>query len=233
MKKTAGLNILVVAAHPDDEVLGCGATIAKHVEEGSRVWILILGEGITSRVGLSDVQKRKGLEKLHKSAQKASKILGVSKLILEHLPDNKFDSIPLLEIVHKIEKVTSDYQPQIIYTHSRSDVNIDHRRTLEAVEAAVRPLPSSTIQSVLTFEVPSSTEWNFVRELFRPNVFNQIDEKVFAKKIKAISAYSQELKPFPHPRSLEYLKSLAKVRGVQAGFNLAEAFELIYLRKLD
>lgn len=231
MRKTAGSNILLIAAHPDDEVLGCGATIAKHVALGDRVWVLILGEGVTSRANLSSAQKKRGLNKLRKSAQKASKILGVSKLILEHFPDNKFDSIPLLEIVHKIEEVISDYQPQIIYTHSKSDVNIDHRRTLEAAEAAVRPLPGSKIKQVLSFEIPSSTEWNFIRKPFRPNVFVELKKDQFKKKIRACSVYKDEMRPFPHPRSVEFINALAKVRGAQSGYKLAEAFSLVYCRE--
>lgn len=223
--------VLVIAAHPDDEVLGCGATIAKHKSLGDKVWVLILGEGITSRKSLTNTQKKKGVDNLKQSAKKASRILGIDKLILKDFPDNKFDSVPLLSIVHSIEEVVDNLKPQIIYTHSKSDVNIDHRKTLEAVESAVRPLPNSKIEQVLSFETPSSTEWNFVRKTFKPNVFNQIGEKNLNKKIAALGVYKSELRPFPHPRSPEYLKALARVRGSQSGYKTAEAFELIYWRK--
>lgn len=223
--------VLVVAAHPDDEVLGCGATVVKHVNVGDHVWVVILGEGITSRKELSGIQKKRNLEKLAKSAQKASKILGVEKLLLKNFPDNQFDTVPLLNIIHEIEKVTETFNPQIIYTHNQSDVNIDHRKTLEAVESVIRPLSNTQIEQALAFEVPSSSECNFVRANFGPNVFNQIDEENFDKKIAALKVYSTELRPFPHPRSPEYLGALAKVRGGQVGFPMAEAFELIYWRK--
>lgn len=223
--------VLTVAAHPDDEVLGCGATIAKHSYMGDKVWILILGEGITSRKALSLPQKKKSLVELQKSAEKASRILGAEKLITKNLPDNQFDSVPLLEIIQTIEKVTNEFKPSIIYTHHQSDINIDHRRTLEAVGAVIRPTKNSNIDETLTFEVASSTDWNFTRNPFKPNVFNQIDEENFDKKIAALKAYSTEMRPFPHPRSQEYLRALAKVRGGQAGVQMAEAFELIFARK--
>jgi len=231
MKKQASRKVLVISAHPDDEVLGCGATIAKHVALGDHVWILILGKGVTSRKELSEIQKKRDLERLTKSAQKASKILGVKKLILKNFPDNRFDTVPLLNIIHEIEIVTDTFKPQIIYTHNQSDVNIDHRKTLQAVESVIRPLSNTQIEQVLAFEVPSSTEWNFVRKSFRPNVFSQINEKNFDKKIMALKAYSAELRPFPHPRSPEYLRALVKLRGGQSGFPMAEAFELIYWRR--
>lgn len=225
--------VLVIAAHPDDEVLGCGATIAKHSQIKDQVWVLILGEGITSRKNLKESQKNNLLKRLNGDAQKADKILGVSRLILEHFADNKFDSVPLLEIIHKIEAVIDDCQPQMIYTHSKADVNIDHRRTLEAVEAVIRPQPGSKIGQVLSFEIPSSTDWNFVRNTFTPNHFVSIEEKFLNRKIKALQAYHSEIRLFPHPRSIKYLQALATIRGGQAGYNLAEAFEVILQRKID
>ncbi len=231
MKKTAGLNILVVAAHPDDEVLGCGATIAKHIEAGNRVWVVILGQGVTSRKNLSGGGQKEALAKLKKSASQAAQVLGIENLILKDFPDNKFDSVPTLEIVQVVEDVVDEFKPQIIYSHNPTDVNIDHRQTIEAVEATARPAIKPYVEKVLSFEVPSSTEWNFTREPFRPNIFVQITEGQLTKKIASLEAYKQEVRPFPHPRSAEFIKSLAKVRGGQGGFNLAEAFCLIYSRE--
>ncbi len=221
----------MVAAHPDDEVLGCGATIAKHVAQGDTVQVLILGEGINAREGLMRSEKLRQQKHLYNSAIKANKALGVERLILKKLPDNKFDSIPLLEIVQLIEKNCAEFKPEIIYTHHCGDVNIDHRRTAEAVEVATRPIVGTSIEIAHSFEIPSSTEWNFAKpDIFRPNVFVDVTDYL-KKKMEALVCYRSELREFPHPRSLEYIAALAKVRGGQSGFSAAEAFSLLYWRK--
>ena len=234
MRKIVSSNgrVLVVAAHPDDEVLGCGASIAWHREQGAKVWVLILGEGVTSRKGLSRMQKTKGVAGLRKAAQRAGKVLGAERVILKEFPDQVFDRLPLLKLVHAIEEVMKACRPTIVYTHHWGDVNVDHRRVVEAVEAAIRPMPGSSVRSALSFEVPSSTEWNFAKRKrgFSPNVFRSISKVHLAKKLTALRAYASEMRPFPHPRSREYVNALARVRGGQSGFNLAEAFELIYQR---
>lgn len=223
---------MVVAAHPDDEVLGCGATIAKHVSSGDRVWVLVLGEGITSRQSLSSREKKELVVELHRDARKASKILGVEKLILKHSPDNQFDSIPRLQIIHQIEEVVEQFKPDMIYTHHHGDVNIDHRRTVEAVEVAARPARDTSMNEIFSFENPSSTEWNFAKpKAFRPNVFVALNKTFLKKKVSAMEAYASEMRTFPHPRSPEYLEALAAVRGGQVGFERAEAFELLYWRR--
>lgn len=220
-------NILVVSAHPDDEVLGCGATIARHVAMGDKVQILILGSGITSRKGIGLDKQKKELKNLSICATAACKAVGAHKLILKNFPDNKFDSVPLLDIIHEIEEVVDDLKPNIIYTHHHGDVNIDHRKTSEAIQAVARPMPGSSIERVLAFEIASSTEWNFRRALiFLPNVFVDVSD-FFHKKLKAISCYKDELREFPHPRSLDYLTAMSKIRGGQAGVSSAEAFELM------
>lgn len=219
--------VLVVAAHPDDEVLGCGATIAKHVEEKDSVWVLILGEGITSRKQLDDKSQKKILANLKDDFQKAAKIIGVEKTILREFPDNKFDSVPLLNITHEIESAISEFEPSIIYTHSKSDVNIDHRKVLEALEPAIRLYTKNGVVGVYSFEIPSSTESNFVRQNFAPNYFVGLEKKFLDKKIKAFNCYSSEIRDFPHPRSAQYFEALAKVRGSQSGYQLAEAFEVV------
>lgn len=225
-------NILVIAAHPDDEVLGCGATIVRYIATGDKVWVLILGEGITSRSNLSVSEKHQSLRVLQDSAKAAAHILGIEEVIFNRFPDNRFDSVALLEIVHKIETVVRKVKPQVVYTHHHADVNIDHQRTAQAVEAVVRPMFDTSIMRVLSFEVPSSTEWNFVRkDVFQPNVFISIENAWLEKKVKAMEAYMSEMRTFPHPRSSEYLRALATVRGGQSGYCLAEAFELVYWRQ--
>src|SRR3989344_1633962 len=221
--------VLVVAAHPDDEVLGAGATIARHTSEGDEVRVLILGEGVTSRADISVSEKKKALEQLKKSAIVANKILGVKHVTLAGLPDQQFDTVPLLSINHAIEKVLREYSPELIYTHSPTDLNLDHRKTVESSMTAARPTKSSSVLETRVFEVPSSTEWNFILpEVFRPNLFVRVSEKEFGKKMKALSAYGVEMRTFPPPRSTEYIRALATVRGGQSGLSLAEAFCVLY-----
>lgn len=231
MKQLEPKKILVVAAHPDDEVLGCGASIKKHTANGSCVWTLILGEGVTARRDFREAQKKRALYLLKQSAVQANKHLGVQKLIMENFPDNQFDSVPLLAIIHTIEKVLDAYKPDIIYTHHYGDVNIDHRIAHNALESCLRPMEKSCVTQAFAFEIASSTEWNFKKHSrFSPNMANNIEEKYLKAKIEALQGYASEIRPFPHPRSPEYLRALAMVRGSQFGFPLAEAFELIYLR---
>ena len=223
-----GNNILVVAAHPDDEILGCGASIAQHISGGDRVCVLILGEGVAARRQLTEEQKEIGISAVLQAARAASNFLGVENLEIRQFPDNSFDSVPLLDIVSEVEEEIRFFHPEVIYTHNYSDVNIDHRLVAEAVEAATRPMEGSSIRRVLSFEIPSSTEWNFIKgEFFRPNVFLNVT-KYFEKKITALEFYQHEMRDFPHPRSYEYIRSLARVRGGQAGFLYAEAFQLVY-----
>lgn len=233
MREQTRKRILVVAAHPDDEVLGCGASIAWLREQGARVWVLILGEGVTSRSELSETRKTKGVANLRKAAQRAGKILGAERVILKGFPDQAFDRLPLLRLVHSIEEVMRSCRPTLVYTHHWGDVNVDHRKVAEAVEAATRPVPGSSVESVLSFEVPSSTEWNFAKRKrgFSPNVFQAVSKAHLAKKLAALKVYRSEMRAFPHPRSRQYVQALAKVRGGQSGFKLAEGFEMIYSRR--
>lgn len=220
--------VLVVAAHPDDEVLGCGATIAKHIASGDIVTVLIMGEGVLARKEVKD--RRDLLEKLWKDAQAANDILGVHRLILRDLPDNKLNAVPLLDIVHMIEEVTAEVKPSIVYTHHHGDVNIDHQTIAKAMQAVCRPMRGTTIDKAYAFETPSATHWNFRHESpFCPTIFVDI-EKTIEKKIKALEQYTSEIRDFPHPRSRIYLEALGQFRGGQVGFLYAEAFELIFSR---
>jgi len=219
--------ILVVAAHPDDEILGCGAATARHAAEGAVVWTLILAEGITSRAGLSEGQKQAQLKKLHAQARKANAAVGVKKLILRSFPDNRLDTVARLDVIQEIEAVIRELKPDTVYTHSSSDLNVDHQIVAESVRAACRPLPGSSVKRVLAFEVPSSTEWRFdASSAFHPNVFVDVTRHL-AKKLAALRAYGGEMRPFPHPRSATYVSALAAVRGGQSGSRAAEAFCLI------
>jgi N-acetylglucosamine malate deacetylase 1 len=228
MKNNGNKKILVVAAHPDDEVLGCGGTIAKHSKNGDEVHILIIAEGITSRDDTRDVKKRQGdLSLLRQSAQQAKEILGASSLTVEDFPDNRLDSIDRIEIVKRIEHSLRKIEPEIVYSHHAGDLNIDHRVVHDAVAVACRPSPGSLTKTVLFFEVPSSTEWQMSggSHSFCPNWFTDIS-KTIDIKLKAMECYQSELRPWPHPRSLDAIRHLACCRGASVGVECAEAFIL-------
>jgi len=218
--------ILVVAAHPDDEVLGCGGTIAQHCDNGDNVCLLLMADGVTSRLIDVDVDQRKS------AAKESAKLLGVKELIQLSLPDNRMDSIPILEIIQMIEEVVDRIKPSIVYTHHHGDLNIDHVITNRAVMTACRPLPSSTVNAIYGFEVLSSTGWggNEVCDQFSPTYF--VDVTVFYdKKIAALGFYSEEMADFPHARSVEAVNALMTLRGAQSGIHKAEAFTVLRLIK--
>lgn len=220
--------ILVVAAHPDDEILGVGGTIARRTAEGDNAYALILGEGQTSRWDIRELVDGSVVEKLHKNTMDAAKVVGYSKVFFENFPDNRFDSVDLLDIVKKIEHCIEDIRPDIIYTHHYGDLNIDHRITCEAVLIATRPIRTSTVKEIYEFETASSTEWNFGNKemSFYPNVFVEVGN-FFGLKCDAMKKYESELCDFPHPRSLEMLEYLAKKWGGVVGIQYAEAFEMV------
>ncbi|WDV46147.1 PIG-L family deacetylase [Clostridiaceae bacterium M8S5] len=223
--------ILVVSAHPDDEILGIGGTVRKHVNKGDTVDCLILGEGLTSREGKGNCKDNK-LNKLHTDAIKASKIVGYRELFFSKLPDNRLDSIDLLDVIKEIEKYILKLRPHIVYTHHYSDLNIDHKITFEAVLTACRPVGDYSVKEIYCYETPSSTEWNFKYEsnIFKPNVFVDINDTLNAK-LDAMACYETEIREYPHPRSLEALKIIAQRWGTVVNKKYVEAFELI--RKVD
>jgi LmbE family N-acetylglucosaminyl deacetylase len=218
------VKVMVVAAHPDDEVLGCGATIARHSAGSDIVDVLILGTGALSR----DHPAPGDVAALEQQARQAGKILGAREVRVLDFPDNRFDSVDLLDIVKRVETEIARTGPEVIYTHHVGDLNIDHRRTAEAVVTACRPLEPGGVRRILSFEVPSSTEWQApaAQPAFVPNVFMDVTDSL-ARKLEALKAYSGEIRSFPHPRSVEALTALARWRGATAGFRAAEAFVLI------
>jgi LmbE family N-acetylglucosaminyl deacetylase len=223
--------VLVVAAHPDDEILGCGATLAAHRRRGDAVSILILGEGITSRYENRQNAPIRELEALQRRIRRAARAVGVSDVETHTLPDNRFDAVPLLEITHRVEGTIRRVRPTIVYTHHEGDLNIDHERTCRAVLAAVRPVPGSVIRAVYAFEVASSTEWRArATHSFMPRRYVDVSATL-AKKLSALKCYGSELRPFPHPRSIEGIRAQAAKRGTESGFRAAEAYDV--LRLLD
>lgn len=223
--------ILVIAAHPDDEVLGCGGTVAKLVKQGFETFILILGEGVTSRDNIRNIEKRENeILDLKNYTEKANKVLGVKKIFFYDFPDNRFDTVPFLDIVKVVENIKDQIKSEIIFTHYEKDLNIDHRIAYKAVITATRPAGEETVKEIYSFEVPSSTEWSYPLS-FSPNVFYDISETIDAK-LKALEKYKSELHGFPHPRSLEGVKLNAKLWGMKVGLNYAEAFKSVRIIKI-
>lgn len=217
-------SILVVAAHPDDEVLGCGGYIANQVRLGDEVFVTFLSDGVTSRLGNLGLQE---IESRRSAARLASKVLGVSDVSFGDFPDNKLDASPLLEVIKSIEAVVEQIRPQIVLTHFGGDLNIDHRIVNQAVLTACRPAPKQGVKEILFFEVPSSTEWQVPMEgeAFSPTWFEDISETLDLK-IKALTVYEHELREWPHPRSIKAVEHLAHWRGASCGVDAAEAFVL-------
>lgn len=221
--------VLVVAAHPDDEVLGCGGTIARHADEGDQVQVLVVAEGATSRLQKRDRLQADGeLSTLAQSAHRAGSILGAAGVELLDLPDNRLDSLDRLDLIKLIEQRIDRHQPQVVYVHHAGDVNVDHRRLHEAVVTACRPTPGHPVKRLLSFEVASSTEWQppGSASAFQPNWFVDISAQCQRKR-EALEAYISEMRPWPHARSLKAVEYLARWRGAQVGVEAAEAFSLL------
>ncbi|MGQ0376798.1 MAG: PIG-L deacetylase family protein [Nitrososphaerota archaeon] len=231
------MNVLVVAAHPDDEVLGMGGTMLKHALKNDKVYVIYLTSGIISRRSVNfknmlkydlDKNEQKKIEKqideLKKDAKNACKILKVHKQKFYDFPDNEMDSVPLLKIVKAIEKEIYEVKPFRVYTNNYGDLNIDHKIVFNATLTACRPFRSH-VKELMCFEVPSSTEWNYPID-FSPNYFVNI-AAYLEKKVKALSMYKNEKRSFPHPRSSENIRINAKKWGIVSGINAAEAFKII------
>lgn len=219
-------SILILAAHPDDEVLGCGGTIAKLADEGANVHVAFLADGVFSRGGEQAAQQQE-LASRRAAAQKSCEILGVKSVSFGDFPDNRMDTIPLLDITQAVETLIAKHQPELVFTHHAGDVNIDHRRLHEAVVTACRPQHGHPVKTLLCFEVPSSTEWQLPGSApaFMPNWFVDISATLM-RKLTALEAYAEELRSWPHPRSLQGVEHLAHWRGATVGVEAAEAFVL-------
>jgi LmbE family N-acetylglucosaminyl deacetylase len=219
-------SILVVAAHPDDEVLGCGGTVTRFSDEGASVHVAFLADGVLSRAVdtkalLAELSVRRA------AAQKACGILGVKSVFFGEFPDNRMDTIALLDIIKPVEALIEKYRPDTVFTHHSGDVNIDHRRIHEAVVAACRPQCGHPVKTLLCFEVPSSTEWQLPGSapVFAPNWFVDISGTL-ERKLAALDAYAAELRVWPHSRSRQGVEHLARWRGATVGASAVEAFML-------
>lgn len=219
--------LLIVAAHPDDEALGCAGTIARHVAQGGTAKCVFMTNGVDAR-GEDDKESVRRAE----SAYGAARLLGCEQPELLDFPDNAMDSVPLISVVRAIERTIAEFCPDEVLTHHGGDLNVDHRITHHAVATACRPIAGQTVRQIRCFETLSSTEWSPVSTgpAFRPSVFVDISDYLEVK-VAALDAYCQEMRPFPHPRSLEVVRAQAAFRGSSAGMRAAEAFEL--LRRIE
>lgn len=212
--------ILVVAAHPDDDVLGCGATMARLTADGCAVKVLLLADGVGSRERMPQE-----LEGRQRDAQSALAELGVTDVDIEQLPDNSMDTIPMLDISRMVAARVESFAPDTILTHSLSDLNVDHRLTADAALIAARPQPGSPVRRVLNFEVPSATGWRPGAETFDPRFHVDVSGFVGAK-LAALRHYDVEMRAWPHARSYEAVEALLRWRGASVGVEAAEAFEV-------
>jgi LmbE family N-acetylglucosaminyl deacetylase len=218
--------VLVVAAHADDEALGCGGTIARLARAGSAVHVAFLADGVSSRPD-EPARQAEALRSRRAAAEKACGILGVADMTYGVFPDNRMDSVPLLSVVQAIELLLARLRPETVITHHAGDLNVDHRRVHEAVAVACRPLPGASVRTLLAFEVASSTEWQPAGSgpAFAPNWFSDITATLDVK-LAALDAYGAELRPWPHARSRAAVEHLARWRGATVGVAAAEAFML-------
>jgi LmbE family N-acetylglucosaminyl deacetylase len=223
--------IMIVVAHPDDELLGLGATMNRLIkEENINTHVVILGEGITSRSDSRDPEKwEKELLVHRKNIKQAQESIGYHNVSIHDFPDNRFDTVALLDIIKVIETEKSNFQPDVIFTHHGGDVNIDHQRTFEAVITSCRPMENEKVLNIITFETPSGTEWRASSDPkhFIPNLFFSVNKENLESKIKGMESYEFEKRNYPHPRSPEALKIQAQRWGISIGKEYAEAFQVI------
>lgn len=224
------MKILIISAHPDDEVYGMGGTIAKLAKRGHEVHVLIVTDGSSAQYrnnpnlkGIIDAKK--------KETYKANEILGTTEVHFGELPDMRLDSIDHIEINQIIENIIFRVKPEVVYTHFYGDVNLDHRRVYESTLVACRPTMTQSVKEIYCYRVPSSTEWSpqISTSIFMPNIIVDISD-VLEHKYKAISAYETEVREYPHPRSVEHVRKLDTVSGLKCGKGPSE--ELMLLRKL-
>ncbi|MGM0695002.1 MAG: PIG-L deacetylase family protein [Pseudomonadota bacterium] len=222
-------SVLVIVAHSDDEALGCGGSIAAQTDRGKEVNVVFLTNGVGSR---NTDKSAPSIERRLEASRKAGEVLGVKEITQFDFPDNRLDSVPLLDIVQAIEPVISDLRPSVILTHHAHDLNVDHRVCHQAVLTACRPQPGHSVKTILGFEVASSTEWAFSAPAFVPNYYVDISTQL-EKKLQALDAYREEMRPAPHPRSASSIEALARWRGAIVGCTAAEAFSVIRMVAKD
>lgn len=225
--------VLVVVAHPDDELIGVGGTLRKHVKNGDEVHVLILGDGKTSRQNKYEAMNDSTKTLSMAETTKAMKVLGITNLYHEYLPDNRFDQLTLLDIVKLVAQYIEKVSPSLVYSHHSGDLNVDHQLTAEAVIIATRPIQNSSIKELRLFETLSSTEMAGSRftHVFIPNLFVNIENEL-EDKLDALKCYESEMREFPHPRSLKAIEYNARVWGAKNNQMAIEPF-YIFRKYLD
>lgn len=219
--------ILIIAAHPDDELLGCGGAMIKYKELGASFKVLFLGEGSTCR--FEDINSKEAVNAIAERnswAKEALSFVGIENYEFHNLPCGRFDQVAIIDINKIIENAINHFKPDTLLTHSDVDANNDHRITHRSTIMASRPYGASSVKRVMCYEVLSSSEWGF-KEAFQPNYFIEISEEELKMKWQALECYKTEMRPYPYPRSWEAVKMQAMRRGTQAGVEFAEAFQLI------
>lgn len=220
-------NVLVIAAHPDDEILGQAGTIRRLTNEGICCRAIIMAEGLTSRTNKRNDTDFEKLKELQSDAESSAKVVGYQSIDFCELPDNRLDGMELLDVIKVVSEYIKKYGPDTIFTHHHGDLNIDHRIVCEAVLTACRPVKDYAVERIYAFETVSSTEWNYTYEdSFRPNVYFNVTDTI-QSKVDAMKCYSSESAMSPHPRSHEALMALAEYRGSNVGVKYAEAFMLL------
>ncbi|WP_300456259.1 PIG-L family deacetylase [Desulfobacula sp.] len=222
--------ILIVAAHPDDDILGCGGTIAKYSsQQDIHFRIIFIAEGSTCRYSYDKIESIEALKEIKKRntcAKSSLAVLNISDYKFYNLPCGRLDKTPLIDLGKIVENEIKAYQPDTIFTHSHRDVNNDHKLVFQAVLQATRPGAQNLVKRVYSFEILSSSEWGFIKN-FKPNFFVSLDLEHVTAKTNALNEYTTEIKDFPFPRSSEGILTLAKRRGMQSASHYAEAFQLI------
>lgn len=226
------MNVLCVAAHPDDEVLGAGATLAKHAAEGDEVEVLLLSDGEMARHETETPAARERREERRYEARSAGDVLGVDSVTVLDYWGNQLDDVPLIDVVRDVESKIDDLQPRVIYTHHYGDLNVDHQLVSRAVRTAARPISDSAVDRILSFETLSATEWAMptADTAFQPTVFVDVAEYL-ERKMEAIAVYDSEMHDRPHPRNRDGIRDNARIWGDKSGLIAAEPFELLLERR--
>lgn len=219
--------IMIISAHPDDEVLGCGGLLSKFKDKGPEIKVLFIGEGSTCRYeDFKSQDAQKDIQIRNDYALSALNLLGVSNIEFNNLPCGRLDMEPVIKINKIIEKAIRDFKPDTIFTHSPKDTNNDHKIVFKSTLMSTRPCNQHIVKKIYTYEVLSSSEWHYL-DVFKPNVFLELSEKDIENKCKAMEIYETEIRPYPFPRSSQAIKALSMRRGTQSGTHYAEAYCLI------
>jgi LmbE family N-acetylglucosaminyl deacetylase len=221
----SGQDIAVVVAHPDDEVLAFGGTISRHADDGDKVHVLFLATGLGARTADGNLDPQ-AVSDLRGEAKKAGDILGVADMAFRDFPDNRMDTVPLLDVVKSVQDFVEATRATVVYTHHDGDLNIDHALTARAVLTACRPVPGSRVERIYAGEILSSSEYSLAQHRFRPSTYIGIDPYIDRKR-EALRCYTGEVRYWPHPRSIKAVALLARLRGSECGLEAAEALYLV------